>query len=264
MTSSQFESGIYALGLGVKEIAQMTLESYTALKEMDCVIYLTENKTVGETLQKLGIEKSTDLSSWYKDGEDRAAIYERISSFVVDQSKSHDRVCLLTPGNPIFLNRVILNLIDRCEAQGIALHVFPGVSSIDTIMTDLRLPSGEVGVQCFEATKFFHDRPNIDTRVPLLLFQPGNFAHSKVQMRMRPTQEQIAPLTGYLLELYPPDSRWILVGSSGDLGEPPRIMWNYLSELEQFSELLTIGTLVLPGSWWPNWLGEVPHSVEST
>ena len=246
-------SGIYVLGLGIKVVAQATLETNRIIQDLDFVVYIDPGNSVQSYLSQLDIQ-AYNVMDWYKEGEDRSPIYEKISEFVIEKSRLFKRVGYLAPGNPNLLNSVVSLLIKKCKEQELPLHIFPGISCIDTIINDLQLPIETLGLQCYDATHFGRLRPAIDISVPLFLFQPGHFNTSTVRFRDAPIKDHVLDLKKCLLDFYTPNTNWILVGSAGESESPSRIYWNSLNRLEEFYHLMGIGTLVLPGKWWPSYL----------
>jgi hypothetical protein len=247
---SMVPEGVYVLGLGVKAIAHITLETHRIVQELDYAVYMDSGTEVQEYLDSMGVN-GLNVMDWYQDGQRRQTVYEAISDHIVEKASSLKRVGYLAPGNPIFLNSIVTRIEKQCREKRLPYFLLASVSSIDTIINDLRIPIGDVGLQCFDATTFGRLRPNVDISVPLMLFDPALFNTPIVKFREPPVQEAIIALQKLLLEIYKPDARWILVSSAGQFGDASRFYWDVLKELHQHPKLISIGTLVLPGGWWP-------------
>jgi hypothetical protein len=64
-------------------------------------------------------------------------------------------------------------ILDRAPKHGIRVNLLPGISSLDTMIVQLRLEIGVHGLHVFEANRFIYYQIEPDPRVPLFLFQPG-------------------------------------------------------------------------------------------
>ena len=252
---SALPEGVYVVGLGTRAVAQITLESHQIIAGLDCAVFLDGRGEVQAYLAELGVE-ACDVSSIYAEEDARIEVYRAIADVVVEQARRFGRVGYLAPGNPNFLNVVVEILEARCAEEGIPFHLLPGVSSLDTVITDLRLPVGDVGMQCFDTTTFARLDPQIDPRIPLLLFEPGVYGESRIRYRRTPRRETVRKLRDLLLERYAPSQRWILVSSSPSTSTATHLVWGTLDRLDEFSDALGMGTLVIPGAWWPEGLAD--------
>jgi uncharacterized protein YabN with tetrapyrrole methylase and pyrophosphatase domain len=254
---SSFAPGVYVVGAGVRDVSQITLEGHLVLQSMDLVVHLDSHGKVSEYLDHVGV-KHENVFEWYREGENRTQVYDRIATHVLALAEAGHRVSYLAAGNPGFLDTVAAHLRRRCDAQGIPFSALPGVSSIDTLLTELFLP-GSLGLQMFEATAFCRQRPRIDPRVPLLLFQPGMVDDDQVRLLRAPRLSSVSTLQSVLIERYPPDQKWILVASPEAPGEQSVQVWDRLDRLDAHGRSLLCGTLLIPGEWWPRELEQRHH-----
>jgi hypothetical protein len=215
---------------------------------MQSVVFLSDGVEISRYLKKIGSERSRNVMSWYQEGLERTPVYERIAHLVVTEAKSLDRVAyLVAGGSPLFLDGISEFILSLAEKSKIPVHIFPSVSSFDTIVSDLRLVPTPLGFQCYEATYFYYRRPSIDPAIPLFLFQPGGFNVSTVKFRIPASARQFQPLKDLLLKIYSPSRRWVLVGSSRRKAEGPLIVTDVLENIGHHARLFTAGTLVILG-----------------
>lgn len=247
---SKIQSGIYIVGTGVKTIAHITLETEKLLHNADFAVYLDETGEIEHYLRTINL-KGNNIIGLYKDGAIRSDIYDQIVNNIIDVAESNRRVVYLAPGNPIFLNSVVERLLNLCEQQNKNVFLLSGVSSVDTVLTDLRMPVQRTGIQCYDSTFLLENKPFIDTKVPLLIFQPGVVNNREIKLRTPPDITDIVRLKDELISRYVEDSRWILVSSAARFGKPPTIWSGVLRELDSYYAQMLFGTLVIPGNWWP-------------
>lgn len=241
-------SCVHVFGLGVRAITQITLESNYLLQQMERVFHCEYDPQVSEYLANIGCTE-VNLKHLYQDGRRRHEVYQEICDAIVQTALTGAKCAYLAPGNPVFLNSIVFNLRKATAQNGIPFFVYAGVSSIDSILTDLRMPVEVTGFQCFEATQFVRMKPAIDKRVPLLLFQAGVVEAYDVRRLKGPHLPGIKILQDVLIELYGRKETWLLVKSAISIDENPVISRGALSELVEKASHLKFGTLVIPGGW---------------
>lgn len=244
-------STIYVIGTGVKRDAHLTMETSVLLPELTDIVHLHD----AGLREVPGGPRLHDLSSWYAEGRDRTEVYAEVVGEVLRlASRPGARVGYLTTGNAVFLNAMVAGILDGAAPRGIQVRLLSGVSTLDTLLTDLRLPVERLGLQCFLASHFIARRGQpFDASVPLFLFQPGTFSANRVRLTPLSPAEAL-PLTERLLEVYPQEQRWILAISPERVGTAPKFVHGTLASLQAASARLIQGTLVIPGGWWPGHL----------
>ena len=259
MVQDDLAPGVYIVGQGVKGVSQLTLEANKVLTNMDLIVYMDSGSEVHEYISIIG-KKGFNVLPWYQEHWDRMMIYEKIANYIIRQAKRLQRVAYLASGNPLFLNSICELILNFSKIAGIRVEVFSGVSSIDTIITDLRIPVGDFGLQCYDATVFGQIKPKIDTSVPLMLFDPGVFCDNTVRFRSAPQPSSIVALRDCLLSYYSNEQIWILVHSAMSSKEICTHCWGPLSDLDNHSDVVGRGTLLIPGSWGSRFLSELVAS----
>jgi hypothetical protein len=239
---------VHVFGLGMRLVTQITLESNYLLQQMERVFHLDDSPEVSEYIKSIGVA-DVNLRHLYAEGKPRDLAYQQIADSIVDAALAGVKCAYVTPGNPIFLNNVVLKLRDATRQRGVPFFVYPGVSSIDTLLLDLFLPVSEVGLQCFEATHFVRMRPRIDGRVPLLLFQPAVVEAFDVRYLTGVHEPGVRLLQEILLESYEGTQKWILLRSAMSRDDSPIVSTGILSDLVEKATHLELGTLIIPGEW---------------
>ena len=239
---------MHVFGLGVRLVTQVTLESNYLLQQMELIFHLEDGPGISEYIKSIGCGE-VNLGHLYVEGVPRAQVYRAISDAIIEAASGGAKCAYLTPGNPAFLNTVVFNLRDATRRLGIPFAVYPGVSSLDTFLTDLMLPVETFGLQCYEATHFVRTRPQIDKRVPLLLFQPSVVGVSEVHYLTGVYVPGVQALQEVLVELYGGDQPWILWKSAMSKEDSPIVSIGVLNELVEKAVYLELGTLLIPGEW---------------
>jgi precorrin-6B methylase 1 len=239
---------VSVFGLGVRLVMQITLESNYLLQQAEHVFHGEDAPGVREYVASIGC-RETNFRHLYADGKPRKRAYQEICDLIVGAAEAGERCAYLTPGNPAFLNTVVHKLRSATAARGIPFSVYPGVSSIDTLITDLLLPVSDTGLQCFEATHFVRERPAIDRRIPLLLFQPAVVEAFDVRHIQGAYLPGVKLLRDVLVGIYGPHQGWLLLQSAMSKEGEAVLAAGILSELVEKASYLELGTLFIPGDW---------------
>lgn len=240
----RLNGSVHVFGLGVRAVMQITLEANYLLQQMEQVFHGEDDPEVSKYIASIGREE-VSIRHLYAEGKPREQAYQEICDTIIEAAKAGKKSAYLTPGNPIFLNNVVFKLRDATTRHGIPFFVYPGVSSIDTLLTDLFLPVGATGLQCFEATHFVRMRPRIDNRVPLLLFQPAVVEAFDVRHQSAVCLPGVKILQDVLIELYGPDQKWILLRSALSKEDSAIVATGILAELVEKASYLELGTLLI-------------------
>jgi siroheme synthase len=251
MSTRRFDEksgSIHVFGLGVRLVTQITLESNYLLQQMERVFHLEDGPEISDYLASIG-SPEISLRYLYAEGKPREQAYKEISNAVVTEALTGKKCGYLTQGNPIFLNAVVFNLRTLAALHDLPFSIYPGVSSIDTILTDLFLAVEATGLQAFEATHFVRMQPRIDKRVPLILFQPAIVEAFDVRYTTGAYGPGVKILQDVLAEMYGASQEWILLRSAMSGDDSAMVSTGTVSELVEHAKHLELGTLIIPGDW---------------
>ncbi|HET6266459.1 MAG TPA: SAM-dependent methyltransferase [Acidobacteriota bacterium] len=188
------------VGTGVRFVRQVTQETRECLERSDRVLHLVDSSTA-EWIHSLN-PNSESLHS-FLENEDREQGYDRMSEHILSFVRKGQRVCAAFYGHPSFFSPCSSRTISKAHKEGFAARMVPGISPQDCLFVDLGLDPGKSGIQSYDANMFLARKIQIDTSVPLILWQMDILKH-----------EQWMALQSLLAGLYP--ANHILV-----LYEPP-------------------------------------------
>ena len=228
-------------GTGVRVPGQFTREGLEALSRCHVVYCVLAPRRGTRFLRGLGLPIE-DLSHLYQPGRFRSEIYQQIVAVVLDRAARDRPLGYVTEGNPILSDRTTHGIVEGGPARGLIVRVYPGVSSIDTILVDLRHEIGSTGLQIYEASWFVARGIEPRTDVPCLLMQPGVFgtAYTVVGHQLMPGA--LGGLQEYLGRFYPPEHELLLVRSPSWWYEDERVHRVLLNDLGGVGERETEGT----------------------
>lgn len=248
ISANTYNGSIHVFGLGVRLVTHITLETNYLLQQMEQVFHAESDPRVSEYIVSIGC-REINLRHLYQEGKPRAQAYQEICDTIVRAAKTGVKCAYLTAGNPVFLNSIVFKLRESTVRHKIPFFIYAGVSSFDTLLTDLCVPVGVTGIQCFEATHFVRMRPVIDKRVPLALFQPAVVEAHDVRRIAGAYLPGVKLLQDVLVELYGKDHKWVLLRSAMSMDDSAVISTGILSDLVAKASHLELGTLLMPGDW---------------
>ena len=246
MPVKKTKGALHIIGLGTKYISQVTLESNSCALHADVLAHCEPDPRITDYAASIG-KREVNLSHFIKDGARRPSAYQSVADAVIQIVQSGQNCAFLAPGNPVFLNSVVHRLRIAARNQGIHMTCSPGVSSIDCMINDLFPWSELSGFHCFESTTFVAMRPRVDTRFPLLLFQPGVVGVDDVRLDSGPSVPGVRLLQNALVEVYERGERWIAIRTSMANDDGPIAVIGILDELEKNAAAMALGSLVIPG-----------------
>lgn len=165
---------VHIVGLGISAGAQLTPEVAGALGACRRVYFLDSGLGVAERLADLGPEAVPLFGDTYTELGDRASGYRAIASRVVEDALSDPRpVALAIHGHPTVFSYPARLVSDVCDALGLGVRIWPGVSAIDTVLAELRLDPSVHGLAMFEATDLLLRARALPVDLPVLVWQIG-------------------------------------------------------------------------------------------
>jgi len=226
---------LYVVGMGVKIPGHRTVEAAEALARCER-IYTIVQEPPHVWLPPLREPDSSvvNLMSLYVEGALRSDNYSRVTKTIIEGLKEVATVGYVTYGNPLSYDSVAQALAREAETAPWRLEVIAGISSIDTILCDLRLDMAP-GVQVYEASWLVASRTTLNAAAAVILLQLGHFGTARARYRQRRRPESLADLVSYLRGFYPESHTVTLVQSSSD-ARPAAMTRVQLGELTNLRE----------------------------
>jgi uncharacterized protein YabN with tetrapyrrole methylase and pyrophosphatase domain len=209
---------VYVIGAGVDPVRHLTIEAMRflgACKEIWTNVPIDVFRRLPGNLEPA----VRSLKPFYKDNQPRRQNYADVTRHILARAGELGAVAYLTQGHPIIFDSVATNLYRDGAAQGRTVTFVDGVSSIDTVLMDVRFDPGG-GLQIFEATSFVYDKLKFDTRGALLLFQPSVFGMPTPRLTANAPHPDLRLLRDTLLEHYPANHIATFVRSATSFNPP--------------------------------------------
>jgi siroheme synthase len=236
--------GLVIVGSGIKVPDQLTVEALAVLRKASEVWTNVPEPEHPELAKTIG-QVPHSLWPFFQSDRPRMVNYEAITAHLIERAGAVRLVAYLTQGHPMVLDRVATELMRQGSESGIPVNVIAGVSSIDTILADIRYEPAR-GLQVFDATNFVRREMKIDGRAGLLLLQPGVFGTDMPRLNSKAPAPRLTELQDALLDIYPKSHPAILIRSATARMAKQRFQTT-VGELEGVpAEALAASTLWVP------------------
>jgi uncharacterized protein YabN with tetrapyrrole methylase and pyrophosphatase domain len=202
---------IAVVGLGIVGVHQITREVEETVRRCRHTFVVDSGFGVVSYLQSL-CPQVTSLLSFYETGKSRLLTYRRMAAEVVDAAVAAPPVCFASYGHPLVYCYPAVLIQRAAKLLNLRVEIFPGISSLDTLLVDLGIDIATEGLQMYEATDLLLRRKPLQNDVPCILWQTNVVADSTYETG-RKSAEQFLGLQSYLLEFYPPQHPITLVFS---------------------------------------------------
>lgn len=202
---------IAVVGLGIVGVYQITREVEEVVRRCRHIFVVDSGHGVLDYLRTHCAEV-TDLTPLYVRGKNRLPTYHRMAAEVISAAIGASPVCFATYGHPRVFCYPTTLIKRAAEVLELRVEIFPGISSLDTMLVDLDVDIASDGVQMYEATDVLVRRRPLQNDVGCILWQATTLCDPTYPDRPV-SVEQIAPLQNYLLRFYPSHHPVVMVMS---------------------------------------------------
>lgn len=140
---------IVIVGLGPGDPGLLTREAWQVLSAADTVWLRTRQHPTVAGLPDGPVYHSFD--ALYETHDSFAALYTAIVDKVLDLARQEQRVVYAVPGHPLIGEVTVHQLVHRAEIENLSTRVVAGVSSIEPMLTALRVDPFYTGLQIVDA-----------------------------------------------------------------------------------------------------------------
>ncbi|MFF2951507.1 SAM-dependent methyltransferase [Kitasatospora sp. NPDC057965] len=242
---SRRPTDIYVVGLGIRNVSQITREAEQAMRMSKKIFTVAGGFGIDEYLTTLSPNVHSMLDK-YKEGGNRLHTYRAMAAEVVHAALDDSPVCFATYGHP----KIYVYPTDLIEKSapllGLAVRTLPGISALDTIITDLGLDPGPHGLQMYEATDLLARERPLQPDVPCLLWQVSA-VETAMYSTKRGNSERYRRLQDYLLRTYAAEHQvTMMLSSTYALVEPLKETFSLGELADVLAHGLQVGTLYIP------------------
>ena len=147
---NEIKGTLSIVGLGPGAAGHLSLETLQLLEKGFVILRTEIHPTVAE-LKRRGISYIS-CDAWYEKGATFEEVYDKISSFVVEQAADKD-VVYAVPGSPLVAERTVTLLREKAERCSIPLTIKPAMSFLDLAYAELGIDPID-GLRIIDAQDF--------------------------------------------------------------------------------------------------------------
>jgi len=177
-----FVSELAIVGLGSGSMDSLTVGALKKLEEAERIFLRTAKHPVVKELEKKGFIFET-FDSFYEKYETFEEVYENIAREVIEKAKKYQKVVYAVPGHPYVGEKTVEYILNFCDGcADISIELVPAVSSIDAILSDLKVDPVE-GLKIIDGLSLSEQRP--DKRCHNIVLQVyDKFVASEVKLKL--------------------------------------------------------------------------------
>ena len=147
---NEIKGTLSIVGLGPGAAGHLSLETLQLLEKGFVILRTEIHPTVAE-LKRRGISYIS-CDAWYEKGATFEEVYDKISSFVVEQAADKD-VVYAVPGSPLVAERTVTLLREKAQRCSIPLTIKPAMSFLDLAYAKLGIDPID-GLRIIDAQDF--------------------------------------------------------------------------------------------------------------
>lgn len=240
---------VFVIGSGIRGKEQLTLEAVSYIKKSDKVLFFPNGSLNEEWLiNGLHVKNTESLALQYKDGAKDTDNYNRILSRIIDSTKEHKILSVLVPGHPRVGVSWIRELYEEDSKGRLKVYIIEGISSFDTMISDLMNDPLEKGSVIIDANRLLLNRIKLDSRLNYFIYHICSVSTSKTHYSNPTLENRIDLLKEYLLESFDPEHEIIIIQTGERSGIDHINITTTLKQLGDYITSITFATtLFIPG-----------------
>jgi precorrin-3B methylase len=243
-TTCELPFDIAIVGLGIVGVHHMTREVSEVISRCSKTLIIDSGFGSKEYIGRMCSEIRV-MNDLYRPGYDRLPTYREMATEVVASALAQPPVCFASYGHPQLYCFPTTLIKQMANILGLTVRVFPGVSSLDTLMVDLDLDPGRDGLQIYDASDLLYRKIALRPDVACVLLQASAVMDATYNPDLR-SESDYKPLQDHLLQFY--DAEHIVtsvVSKTFPIGNP-RVERFQVGELaSQLSKGAAWGTLLI-------------------
>lgn len=207
-----FMKTLRIVGSGMKGLEHFTQEVIEVLGRTNKILWLGTiigMKELIEAREWIGEE----ISAYYRDGDLDSDNYERIKKKVFSELEEMKDVTLVVQGHPRFGVSIVQEVQEEADFLKIDLHIYPGISSFDTMINDLLLDPIEEGSCVVDANRLILYDYEMDTSLNYFIYHVCSIGNSNTDYTSPACRNAAYFLIEKLKKHYSEDHEIVLIAS---------------------------------------------------
>jgi len=157
-------------GSGISAIAHLTMETIGYIQFADHVFYHATSGVMATKILSLN-PKATDLYALYGEDKVRTKTYVQMCELMLNEVRAGKTVVGLFHGHPGFFVKSGRRALAIAQSENYPTYLIPGISTVDCLLSDLRIDPGFIGLQILKAGHVLRDEAVLATNNHLILLQ---------------------------------------------------------------------------------------------
>lgn len=233
---------VHLIGAGVSPDLHFTRLGMTQIAEADCVVYYSD-PSLETVFDEAGVKNRVTLDDLYPHGGVDDESYQAVLDRIISLLGTHGYVVFVQQGNPRLGVTLADMLQEASNAEGFDFDVFPGISSLDTLIIDTNRDPLEYGSVIIDANRLILFSHRICPEFDYYIYHICSVGTRKTNIDDPSADNAIGLLQEHLLSAYPPEHLCKIIESEGaGVGSASIVVEVAIQDLPSALDEVTFGT----------------------
>ncbi|KAK0351917.1 SAM-dependent methyltransferase [Sphingobium yanoikuyae] len=233
---------VHLIGAGVSPDLHFTRLGMRQIAQADCVVYYAD-PSLETVFDEAAVKNRVTLDDLYPHGGVDDDSYQAVLDRIVGLLEEHDYVVFVQQGNPR-LGVTLADMLQEASVEkGFDFDVFPGISSLDTLIIDTDRDPLEYGSVVIDANRLILFSHKICPEFDYYVYHICSVGTRKTNIDDPSADNAIGLLQEHLLGAYPPEHRCKIIESNGaGVGSASIVVEVAIQDLPSALDDVTFGT----------------------
>jgi precorrin-2 methylase len=190
------------IGFGITAVSHVTPEARERLRNADVVFYNPTSELIADYIRQQNTN-TVDLSQLYGESKRRRITYVQMAELMLREVRKGRSVVGAFPGHAGFFNMTARRALAIAKDEGHATRMLPGISSLDCLVSDLRIDPGVGGLQILKAGLYLRGVQPLATWGHVVLIQVSHIGDATFS-KAGPDNRKFLALIAKLITDYGP------------------------------------------------------------
>lgn len=175
MTGRGGIGSLTVVGYGITAVSHLTVEALGHIREADVVLHNLRDVAAAHVASLNA--NCIECGTLYKEEKLRRATYVQMAELILREVRAGRRTVALFYGHPAILSYAARRALAIAEREGAKVTQLAGISSLDSLLADLRVPIDGRGCRIVAADVFMSQRLQVSSDCPLVVMMPSSLGH---------------------------------------------------------------------------------------
>ena len=233
---------VHLIGAGVSPDLHFTRLGMKQVADADCVVYYGD-PSLEKIFDEACVTNRVTLDDLYPHGGVDDDSYQAVLDRIVGLLEDHDYVVFVQQGNPRLGVTLADMLQETSKVEGFDFDVFPGISSLDTLIIDTDRDPLESGSVIIDANRLILFSHKLSPEFDYYIYHICSVGTRKTNIDDPSADNSIGLLHEHLLSAYPPEHLCKIIESNGaGVGSASIVVEVAIKDLPSALDEVTFGT----------------------